>query len=245
MSTAQAANGGELERAIQESLLLMAGVLANPKEVGVVLVRAWTAVLGSQGLSPDEVRATAHRVMAEEEFFPAPATFLKYARPKADTEALIELAWQRVLSAVRHVGRYGSLAAADFRGDTQALWAISRMGWDRVCRELTEDNRAIWRAEFARVYNAARLAEPVYYLTGEHERQNLSEGRELTPELIGRKGWPAGLPEDRERQLALNAGQQVLASGRVAKALPGGPRFEPVEGKRLDEPMRDAEGVMF
>jgi hypothetical protein len=229
-ATTQAANGGELERAIQEALLLMAEVLANPKPVNVTLIRAWTAVLGSQGLSPDEVRAAAHRVLAEEEFFPTPATFLKRVRPQADTDALVEIAWQRVLTAVRRLGAPASLCAADFGGDTKVLWALSRMGWDRLCRELTEENRAIWRAEFARVYNAARLAEPVHYLPGLMERQNVALGAaDLTPALVGRTvrntpHFPV-LRQARETQLALNAGSgsavgQMLAQGQVLKSLP-------------------------
>jgi hypothetical protein len=48
-----------------------------------------------------------------------------------DRDALLELAWQRVLAVVRKVGIYGSLCAADLDGDGAALWAVSRMGWER------------------------------------------------------------------------------------------------------------------
>jgi hypothetical protein len=185
----------ELEEQVAEALLVMAALLANPKPVTPRLVLGWAAVLKAAGVQPEEVPPTVERLIQTEKFFPTPADFLKLVRPPEDWDAAAELAWQRALTCVRAYGGNASLTAADLEGDGAALWALSRVGWDRLCRELDEENRAIWRAEFVRVYrlgtlHGARLA----YLPGLQERHNDAAGRDLTPELCGRPDWTE-LPE--------------------------------------------------
>jgi hypothetical protein len=124
---------------------------------------------------------------------------LKLIHPPEDREAEEELAWQRVLSCVRSIGPYGSLRAADLGDDGTALWALNRMGWERVCHEMESEKRAIWRAEFVRLYRAGRqTGAGCQYVPGLIERENRLKGHALTPALCGRPDWtelPAGEPE--------------------------------------------------
>jgi hypothetical protein len=97
------------------------------------------------------------------------------------------------------------------------------MGWERLCNELDEDNRSIWRAEFVRIYrlgtaNRARLE----YLAGPQERWNDTAGRDLTPRLCGRPDW-SELPACRSTRPALD-GPEPLELGDLFRRLPGGER---------------------
>lgn len=146
------------------------------------------------------------KVLKQEKFFPTVAQFIAVARPPDDEAALDEIGWQRVLQCVRGIGGFGSLCAADLDGDRCALWAISRMGWSRLCRELGDENRSIWRAEFVRLYRVGRRCAAVCdYVAGGFELEN-ARNRDLTPELVGRPDWPA-LPS---RQLQLGEGVPEL-----------------------------------
>ena len=69
-----------------------------------------------------------------EKFF-HPGDFLETGPAARGPDAGEELAWQRTLNAVREFGHNASLTAADFEGNGCALWAVSRMGWERLCNE--------------------------------------------------------------------------------------------------------------
>lgn len=201
----------ELGEEVLKALAIMAEVLANPKEINETLVKAWTLTLASAGVRPDEVEPAVGRALQTQTFFPTPADFLKLLRPPEDREAGEELAWQRTLSAVRHLGRYASLCAADFEGDGTALWTVSRMGWGRLCDELDADNRAIWRAEFMRTYRLGVQAKAALsYLAGSQERDNDARGLPLTPILCGRPDWKE-LPARTGETPALPAGHAPLS----------------------------------
>lgn len=194
-----------MAEAVSESLILMADVMANPKKLSATIIEAWVSVMRSQDVTPDQVRQAALRLIGTEKFFPTPSDFVKLLRPVEDRDAAEEIAWQRTLGAVRQIGGRGSLTAEDFGGDGLTLWVVSRMGWERICRELMEDNRAIWQAEFRRLYRAGKTVNATAsYLPGWFERQNLAEGHDLTPSLCGRPDWKA-LPERTE----LPAGEVV------------------------------------
>lgn len=190
--------------AVRRALLLMAETLANPKPVTAELIHAWVLVLKRNGYGPEEVEAGVGRILETSTFFPTPADFLNALRPpKVDVDAQAELAWGHVRHAVREYGANASLCVEDFGGDGTALWALTQMGYGELCRELTEENRAIFRAEFVRIYRSA-LESGLRrdYFTGAHERQNLTLGREMTPTLCGRPDWPA-LPASRQTKEAL------------------------------------------
>lgn len=206
----------EMEEKVTEALLVMAEMLANPKPITPRLITAWTLVLAQAGVRPGEVEPTTARLLATEKFFPTPADFLKLVRPIEDRDAAEELAWQRALQAVRAFGRNASLTAEDLDGDGVALWALSRMRWERLCAELTDENRAIWRAEFVRTYrlgaaNDARLS----YLAGPQELHNDALGKDRTPILCGRPDWKE-LPDRTEEQPTLPAGVPALPAAAAA-----------------------------
>ena len=139
-----------------QALIACAECLAAPRDVTPDLVEIWTQVLAAAGIAPGEVEPITARLIAAQRFFPSPAEFLAVARPPDDHEGAAELAWQPVLSAVRRVGGYGSLTAADLGGDAALLWVVGRLGWVRLCDELCEDNRGLWRAEFVRLFRLAQ-----------------------------------------------------------------------------------------
>lgn len=195
----------------------MAEALANPKEVTDELVEAWVAVLSLVDFPPSEMGKVTARVMVEQTFFPAPATFLKAWKPPDDLDARDERAWQTALGCVRRLGRYASLCLADVHRDRAVLWALERIGWERLCRELDESNLSIRRAEFVRIYRLAHTdSESLDYLPGEMERLNDAAGHDLTPALVGRPDWPE-LPR-RTATPALPAGTPDLAT--VFQAMP-------------------------
>lgn len=197
----------ELAEAVGECLVVMAEILANPKPLTAPLLAGWTLVLREAGIAPDELRAATARILATEKFFPTPADFLKLLRPPEEREAAEELAWQRVLTALRAHGSMASLVPADLGGDGAALWALDRIGLARLGRELTEENRAIWRAEFIRLYRVGRSTHAeLGYLTGEFERQNASGNRDLNPLTVGRPDW-LELPACRTELPALTDGE--------------------------------------
>lgn len=222
-----------LELAVAETLALMAEVLAAPREITGALILAWAAVLREAGVAAEDVRPAALRLLGTARFFPSPAEFLEVLRPKEDAAALEELGWQRTLSAVRELGGFASITAEDLHGDGAALWVLSRMGWERLCRELDEENRAIWRAEFVRLYRLAQIVKArAEYLVGGAERENVCRGRDLTPELVGRPDWKA-LPACRAHQATLpEPGElQRLGAGLPALWLPDMPAAETPEAK--------------
>lgn len=173
--------------------MVLSELLANAPELTPEKVTAWTRVLELAGVQPEQVGPAALRLAQQEKFFPTPADFLKIIRPPEDEDAQAELAWQQVLVCVATVGIYGTLTAADLNGDRQALWAVQRLGWSEIC-EGDPRQRAITRASFIRVYQAARSAgKATERVPGLHELKNDSDGRDLTPELVGR-ATPDALP---------------------------------------------------
>jgi hypothetical protein len=209
-----------LEDEALDALLVFAEMLANPKEVTERLVRAWVLVLRQAGIQPQEVGPAAVRLLATQTFFPTPADFLKAARPPDDREAAAELAWQRTLTCVRQIGRNASLHVSDLAGNGLALWVLSRIGWERLCAELTDENRAIWRADFIRLYRAGATTNAwLTYLPGLQERLNDAQGLDLTPILVGRPDWKR-LPE-RGEQPALPAGEAAAPVALPAFAMIG------------------------
>ena len=176
---------------VTSALSAFAAFLANPKEITPSFIQGWVTVLRYAGVQPEEIEPAAARLLATQTFFPTPADFIKILRPPEDQDAKGEIAWQLVVRCVDAYGSYGSLTAADLAGDGAALWALSRIGWERLCERLDEDNRAIFRAEFVRTYRVAVLTEArLDYLPGSHERLNDAAGRLLTPDLCGRPDWP-------------------------------------------------------
>lgn len=201
--------------AVRRALVLMEGTLANPRALTPELLRTWVLVLHTAGVTAAEIEPGVGRLLQTATFFPTPADFLKALRPPEDRESGEELAWQRVLTAVRARGGIASLTAADLGDDAAALWALSRVGWERLCRELDEEHRAIWRAEFVRVYRVARqTAAALAYLPGAFETQNLRAGRDLTPALCGRPDWRA-LPAGAGDASSLPAGEPEESIGLV------------------------------
>ena len=182
-----------LREPVAAALRLWAEFLAAPKALTPTLLDGWCSVLTHAGIQPDEVGPAATRLLASSTFFPTPADFLKVARPPEDADTACEVRWQLVLRAVQLHGCYASLTAADLGGDGHALFALERVGWVRLCQELTEENRAIFAAEFRRVYRAALSAGATRdYLAGTHEVANgASRFVNVTPALCGRPDWPA------------------------------------------------------
>lgn len=188
-----------LEREVAKALLIMAKTLANPKPVDAELVQIWAALLGDEGIRPEEIVPAAHRLTRKEKFFPTPADFIAAARPTADPDAACELAWQRVKSAISRFGGYASLTADDLGGDEAALFAVSRLGWPELCAELDTKTENLKRASFVRVYQmAVREGESLKRLRGSFERENELRNRGKDPTLCGRPDWkdlPAGQEE--------------------------------------------------
>lgn len=181
-----------LHAAVLNSLVLMAEVMANPKPLTPDLVLAWELVLEQANVRPEEIAPAAARLMSSQTFFPTPADLIRAVHPAEDGDAAAELGWQLVLTCIRERGGYASITAADLGGDEAALWAVGRMGWERLCAELEAHNRALFRAEFIRTYNAAQVCGGCErYLPGRNERLNDANGRDLNPALVGRPDWPA------------------------------------------------------
>lgn len=205
----------ELSEAIVQSLTVMSQMLANaPKDLPPHILNAWIAVLGNAGLSAAEVRQTAATILAREQFYPTPATFLKYARPPIDKNLADEDAWLKARGCLDRFGYYASLTVDDVGGDGAILWALGKVGWERMCAEMTEENRAIFRAEFVRYYRLA--VEKRYtcgHLAGNAERMNRAGGYDLTPSLCGRNDWQE-LPA-------------VVTGATDLPALPGGDEESP------------------
>lgn len=199
-NTGAATEPDELPERVLQGLVLMAGTLANPRPLTAELVHAWVLVLRAAGIRAAEVEPGVSRLLQTATFFPTPADLLRHLRPPEDREAAEELAWQHALTAVRRRGAAASLVPTDLAGDATALWALSRVGWERLCRELNEENRAIWRAEFIRLYRAGRQTHArLEYLPGGLEQQNRRAGQDLLPAHCGRPDWThlpaAALPE--------------------------------------------------
>lgn len=187
-----------LEDAISKALVMMAELLANPKPVTAQLVEGWVLVLQEYGVRAEQVPSAVGRLLQTQTFFPTPADFIKAVDPPENREAAEELAWQRTLTCLRRFGGSASLCSADFAGDATALWVVERIGFERMARELSEENRAIWRAEFVRLFRAGRTTNArTEYLPGSYERENLARGYAATPRTVGRPDWPA-LPAVRE-----------------------------------------------
>lgn len=244
--------GDELEVAIARALQVLKVALANPREITPPLLLAWALVLRYAAVSPAEVERGTACCLQSQAFFPSPAEFLKLLRPPADrgeAEAAAEVAWQHVLTCVRRYGGRASLCAADLGGGDageRTLWALSRVGWEALCAGLTDENRAIKRAEFVRVYQVAggqaggqaggKAGEGVAgarlaYLVGACERENLAESYGAAPALAGRPDWEAW-PAERPR---VGSGQEPwqprpLPAPAVRKALSPGRLVEAVDG---------------
>jgi len=171
----------------------MGEVLANPKAVNERLVLAWDMALKLAGVHAEQVAPTVARLLQTQTFFPTPADFLKIVNPAEDREAGEELVWQKVLDCVRKIGPNASLRREDLGGDGTALWAVDRMGWERLCRELTFDNRSIMRADFVRLYRAGKTTGAALdYVAGWLHKANENEGHQVTtPALVGRPEWEA------------------------------------------------------
>jgi hypothetical protein len=183
----------ELTDAVSKALNLMARLLANAPVVDAQLIEMWTVVLEARGITAADVARAAGIVAGQERFFPQPSVFIDAVRPTGDEDAALELGWVRVLECVRRFGGYSSLNAADVDGDTAALWAVDRMGWVRLCSELGDDNRSLFRAEFVRFYRLARQERAACaYVAGRLELENAARRSligELTPAMCGRPDW--------------------------------------------------------
>lgn len=183
--------------AVGRALSLMEMTLANPPKLGPQLTHIWATVLEARGLTPQDVSRATNHVIATERFFPQPAVFIECINPKVGDDLRAEGAWQRVRDCLTRYGAQASLTAADLNNDPAALWALERVGWERIGTEMTEENRAIFRAEYVRVYRlAVSERAALHYLPGRLERENGGGSRELTPALVGRPDWRT-MPGDR------------------------------------------------
>ena len=189
-----------LYETVAQALVVLEQILPRARsaaELTPEVVAAWVEVLRLDGVTPEEVRGAVPRILQTETFFPTPAVFLKLLRPVEDREAREEVAWQRVLECLRRYGGHASLAAADLAGDGCALAALERLQPERLSRELTEENRSLFRAEFVRIYRAFRSSgRQLAYLPGRYERENGALNHELTPMAAGRPDWE-GFPGER------------------------------------------------
>lgn len=203
---------------VTKALSLMEMTLANPPALGPQLTSIWATVLERNGLTPADVMRATERVIATERFFPQPAVFIEAIRPKASDDILAEAAWQRVRDCLRDYGANASLTAADMANDGAALWATERVGWERL-GEMDDDNRAIIRADFVRLYRVARAdGMTLDYLPGRMEKQNAGGKYDLTPALVGRPDWTQ-LPAHRlpEATDALGPAIETLRALAAAK----------------------------
>lgn len=179
---------------------MMSRALANPPTIDGELIALWSAVLTAARLTPEEVKRAALDVIATREFFPQPKHFIEAIRPPMNFDVAVEGAWQRALDCVRRYGGNASLRSADVDGDGKVLWALDRMGWVRTCREMGEDNRAIFRAEFVRLYRLAQQeGSALDHVAGGMEIENAARrGEGLNAVLCGRPDWdgPAIPPKD-------------------------------------------------
>jgi hypothetical protein len=210
-----------LIEAVEESLLLMAAELSNPKPVDAARIRRWVEILEGAGIRPEEVRPAAMRCLTSRTFFPSVGEFVTELRPKEDREEKEEMAWQKCRALVPRHGSMASVSVEDFDGDGAALWALSRMGYAALCRELTEENRLIKRSEFVRLYRlAVNQGASLAYLPGEAENQN--RGFDVTPRMCGRSDW-RGFPPSRGGDQALPPAEAGNSLVRAIAEM--GPRF--------------------
>lgn len=213
---------------VTRMLTLFARTLANGPAIDGELVAIWTQVLRHAGIRPEELSAMTQQVLVTERFFPTPAVVIAAARPPEVEDALAELAWQRTLGMVRTLGHYASINVGDCDGDSLTLWVLERMGWPRLCAELTSENRSIFRAEFIRLWRAGRACgASACHVPGAHEITN--SGLSLAdPRFIGRPAetLPPGVPalNDTEEGWERVDPQAVAAlfAGAQIKTLPEG-----------------------
>jgi hypothetical protein len=194
---------------LSKSLNILRRVLANgPAEIDGELLDAWGMALEAAGLTAADIAAATPRLLQSQRFFPTPADFIEAVRPKANQDAEIELAWQKVRATVARVGSSASVAASDLGGDEHALWAADRVGWERL-GQANDEERVYAAADFRKLYRAAREQNNrLAYLVGRFERENAAENYPAQAELTGRPEWakppaerPAGLPQRGEEGL--------------------------------------------
>jgi hypothetical protein len=215
----------QLKEAVVEALTVFAEMLQSPKPITPQSVTAWVAVLASEGVTADEVRGVIPRYLKTSKFYPAPADVLKLLRPPVDEDTRAEAAWLAVRRCLSDYGSYASLTADDLDGDTAALWAVARLGYEEL-GSVEDRERAFKRTEFLRYYAVAlEKGHGLAHLAGRFERENRSRGLALAGPACGRPDWrelppvvaaSTALPEPDEETMAL-----------VSLALPARP--EPVE----------------
>lgn len=219
-----------IEGEVGKALSLFAALLANPRPLSPELLKGWVLVLRGQGIRPEEIEPAAGLVLAGQTFFPTPADFLKFLRPPVDADVAAEIAWQAVRTCIERYGCRASLTALDLGGDEHALAALDRMGLEKL--GTSDSPRAVLRAEYVRLYAAARAAGwRCRYLPGAFELDNRHRGNGLTPQLCGRPDWPevpalAG-PDDGRPPLDLPT-RRMLAAGDD-ESLPVIPLTTPAE----------------
>jgi hypothetical protein len=186
----------EMVETVGQVLSVLRQMTANaPKSLPPDVLMMWAGVMESSGLSPEDVRKAASQHLATKTFFPSPADLITIARPPINADLVAEDAWLKARRCVERYGYYGSLTADDLGGDTAALWALEKVGWERLCSEMEEGNRAIFRAEFVRYYRlAVEMRYELHHVAGAHERLNRANGYDLTPGRCGRNDW-AALPD--------------------------------------------------
>lgn len=210
----------DLVRAVTRALsALQVALKSAPAAITGELVEIWTAVLERAGMTAADVERAAGIVASRSVFFPAPTEFVQAVYPPVNEDLEADRAWSVVRTAVRDLGGGASLSTSDVAGDGAALWALSQFGWERLCRELGDDNQAILRAEFLRWYRLGRADHAkADYIVGRLEVENRLAGYELTPARCGRPDWRA-LPAS---ALASRGGSARDGLAPLPKALPAG-----------------------
>ncbi len=211
-------------RAIREAtskvLTVMQQMLAGaPKQVPADVLEMWAGVLEGAGMTAEDIEAAARIVVSREKFWPTPSVFIEAWRPKVSDDLQAEAAWQRVRDCLSRFGGYASLTVEDVGGDGHALWALDRCGWERLGAEMDEDSRAIYRAEFIRVYRlAVNDRQRLDYLIGRCERENGAAGMDLDPVLCGRPDW-RGLPRRQRALPAAGGGGDLRPAGELIRRI--------------------------
>lgn len=215
--------------AIAAAHTMLEAALANPKPASTALYNAWELAFTAAGLAPEDVTKAAGIALLRTKFFPTPSEIVEFALAgDGGMEARAEHAWQTVFRLVRTVHSSGSLDLQDVEGDGCCLAAIARMGWQRICEKLHQDNVLLWRSEFVKTYtDCVRTNEEVSRVAGMCERENAGRFDLTDPTLIGRPdrlGPPRlkpALPEpkmtDEEIQAALAVGKALVAGAGSAR----------------------------
>lgn len=166
-----------------EEMLLVMGELCD-KEMSLAFLATYKRVL-LNAMSAEDACKGIEIVLGMRTFgFPKPADIIEAVKGKPEDLALS--AWQMLLDAIRSLGPYKSVIFSDAR----LIMVVEAMGGWMAVNAWLEEEMPFRRAEFMKLYAAARPGEPKK-LAGIVEAHNAAHGyldHVPNPVIAGKSG---------------------------------------------------------